>query len=290
MRLLSAFALLLCALAAPPAAAQDGDDSVRRVVLVDGTVYVGTVEDAGADPVRMVTRDGVSREFAAVRVREITPLIGGRFFRTDPVGTRLLIAPTARTQGRGEFRGDVTAVYPSVTYGASDRVDLLGSGFITFGDGLVATPLVGVKGQVVSRENLQVALGTSVVATIGGDGGGFGAIPYVVATIGDATGAVHLGAAGAVGGGFGNGIDVAQGVVLGLGADKQLNNGIKVFVEGYVGVDLSGDTDPGTGLLVVPGVRFFGERFAFDVVGFVATDFDTVVGFAPLPIRASYRF
>src|SRR5690606_41294546 len=80
----------------------------------------------------------------------------------------LLLAhrPHAR---RGEFRGDLAYVFPSVTAGLSARVDLLGSGFVTFGDGALATPLVGLKGQVYDGESAKVALGTSALFTFGGD-------------------------------------------------------------------------------------------------------------------------
>src|SRR5690606_16322132 len=102
------------------ASAQERDD-LRRVVLVNGDTYVGTVADEGADPLVVVTTDGVVRQFRREQVALVAPLIRGRFFRTDPVKTRLFFAPTARTLGGGAFRGDIVYVFPSVTAGLSDR-------------------------------------------------------------------------------------------------------------------------------------------------------------------------
>ena len=279
--------LAIASVAAPFADAQSNEE-VRRVVLKNGAIFVGTVADEQADPVVVVTRDGITRQFSRDQIDFVAPLIDGRFYRTDPVKTRLLLAPTARTQGAGGFRGDLAGYLPSVTYGINDRVDFLGSGFLVVGDGATVTPLLGLKGQVYRSERVQVALGASAVFGLGG-GGGFGAVPYGVATIGSETGSVSFGAAGAVGGVFGEELDAAEGIVYGIGGDKQINNGVKLFVESYVGVGLDGGGE--VGLLVLPGVRFFGNSFALDVIGFFATDFESQpIGFAPIPARLSYRF
>ncbi|MEM0964046.1 MAG: hypothetical protein AAGK21_16075 [Bacteroidota bacterium] len=281
--LLAPLALLL---AIPTLQAQD---DLRRVVLINGDVYVGVVEDETADPVTIRTTDGIERRFAQAEIDFIAPLIRGRFFRTDPVKTRFFLAPTARTLGAGEFRGDLTYFYPSVTAGLSDRVDLLGSGFVTFSNGNFATPLIGVKGQVYASESAQVALGASTVILLADDPA-FGAIPYAVATFGDETRAFSIGAGGLIGGAAGE-LEFAEGLVYGLGAETQINNGVKLFVEALGTIGLSDSSaDVGEGLLVLPGVRFFGDRFAFDLIGFIATDFENVYGFAPVGARASYGF
>ena len=287
-RFAPALVALIALLGLAPAASAQASDELRRVVLKNGTIYVGTVADETADPLIVVTRDGVTRQFSRDQIDFVAPLINGRFYRTDPVKTRLLLAPTARTQGAGEFRGDLAGYLPSVTYGINDRVDFLGSGFFLVGDGVTVTPLLGLKGQVYRGERVQVALGASAIFALG-DGTGFGAVPYGVATIGSETGSVSFGAAGAVGGAFDSGLDAAEGVVYALGGDKQINNGVKLFVESYVGVALDGGGE--VGLLILPGVRFFGNNVALDVIGFFATDFEgKPVGFAPIPARLSYRF
>ena len=273
--------LALVALLLVPAALAQSNAELRRVVLINGEVYVGVVADETADPVVVRTRDGIERSFPRDQVELVAPLIRGRFFRTDPVRTRFTIAPTARTLGGGSTRADL---YPSVTVGLSDRVDGLATGFLSFGDGGVVSPLLGLKGQVYATETAQVALGTSVLFAFGGDDFGFLAVPYGVVTLGDETRAVTFGAGGALGSVDGE-IEVANSAVLGLGGEVQVNNGVKLFVEALT---IVGEGD--SGLLLLPGVRLFGDRFAFDIIGFVATDFEDVYGFAPIPARLSYRF
>ena len=287
--LLGAFVALLLSTAA---VAQSNED-LRRVVLINGDVYVGTVADESADPIVVTTTDGIERRFPRSQVDFVGPLINGRFFRTDPVQTRLFVAPTARTLGGGEFRGDLTYFYPSITAGVSDNVDLLATGFLSFGtgdgDSGLITPLIGLKARIYKSESVQVAVGTSAIFLLGGDDGAAGALPYAVATFGDETRAFSVGVGGLVGA-VGGELDVANGLLYGLGGETQVNNGVKLFIEalGIVGTGDSNDFD--TGLLVLPGVRFFGDKFAFDVIGFVATDFERLYGFAPVGARASYAF
>ena len=285
----------LVALLLSTAALAQSNEDLRRLVLINGDVYVGVVANENADPVVITTTDGVQRRFPRAQVDFIAPLINGRFFRTDPVKTRLFFAPTARTLGGGEFRGDLAYVYPAITAGVSDNVDLLATGFLSFGvnggDGGFITPLVGFKARVLNGEQTQVAVGTSAVFLIGDGDSAVGAVPYAVATFGDETRSVSVGA-GALVGAAGGEVDIANGVVYGLGAESQINNGVKLFVEalGIVGVGDDGADDIGQGLVILPGVRFFGDRFAFDVIGGIATDFDQVYGFAPVGFRASYSF
>lgn len=293
--LFAAFAVVFTLLALAPAAQAQADDDVRRVVLLNGDVYVGVVEDEMADPVVIVTQDGVRREFRRAQVDFIAPLINGRFFRTDPVKTRFFVAPTARTLGGGEFRGDLTYIFPSITAGVSDRVDFLASGLLGFAssggdDEVFFTPLVGLKGQVYSAERTKVALGLSAQVQLGGGSTAASGIPYIVGTFGDETQAFTVGVGGALGS-FDGEVEIVNGVLYGFGFERQVNNGVKLYVEA-LGTFGAGGTDDelSEGLLILPGVRFFGSRFAFDVIGFLATDFDTVVGFAPVGARASYSF
>lgn len=303
------FATLVATASFAPTAGAQTDAEVRRVVLLNGDVYVGVVEDETADPVVIVTRDGVRREFRQDQVEMIAPLIRGRFFRTDPVGTGLVIGPTARTQGGGAVRVGLTAIVPTVNVGVSDRVDLTGAGGFSFGsEGGGFLPLLGIKGSVVQRDGLTVALGASGAAVLGSeyedyqcdefgctvtsrDNDSFLAIPYGVVTVGDETRAATFGVAGFVGGVEGEGFSVADGVALWAGGELQLNNGVKLIGEAITAV---GEGD--SGVLLLPGVRLFGSSFAFDIVGFITIgDYDggdglELYGFAPIPLRLSYTF
>lgn len=110
-------------------------------------------------------------------------------------------------------------------------------------------------------------------------------MPYGVATFGDVTKSVSVGVGGLLGNIDGE-VEVADGVVLGLGGEYQINNGVKLIGEALTLVSGEGDT----GVLLLPGVRLFGERFAFDIFGFLAVGEGEAVGFAPLPSRVSYTF
>ena len=100
-RILAAFfALLFLA----PALHAQTDGELRRVVLIDGTVIVGTVVDESADPVVVVTEAGVEQRVPRAQVELVAPLIEGRFFRIDPTRTRLVLTPTGRTLGAGRTR------------------------------------------------------------------------------------------------------------------------------------------------------------------------------------------
>lgn len=264
--------LALLLLAAPFARAQEGPP-LRRVVLIDGSVYVGTVADEAADPLVVVTTDGVSRTFAQAQVEAVTPLIRGRFFRTDPVRTRLFVSPTARTVGDGRVRLSVLGA-PNVAVGLSDRVDVSATGYFALGDGAAVLPLLGMKGTVVQAEGVSVALGASVIVPIGANvSGAFAAFPYAVASFGDETRSVNIGVTGAFGGDGDGEFAVGQGAALSIGAETQLNNGVKLVVDGIVPVG-GADEAFGEGTrvrgLILPGVRLFGNRFAFDVFGAIA--------------------
>ncbi len=305
--LVAVVAVLAFAALAPAARAQSNAE-VRRVVLVNGDVYVGVVEDEAADPIVLVTRDGIRREFRRDQVDVIAPLIRGRFFRTDPVGTGLVVAPTARTQGAGAVRVGVTGFVPTVNVGVSDRVDLTGAGVVSFGsEGGGFIPLVGLKAAVVDREGMSVALGVSAAALLGSSyesyecgefdctvtersDDGFLAVPYGVVTMGDETRAFTAGVAGFIGG-VDNEVNLADGVAVWIGGETQLNNGVKLIGEALTAVG-SGDS----GVVLLPGVRLFGDSFAFDIVGFITIGDYTgddgldLYGFAPIPLRLSYTF
>ena len=265
LRFLSLAAVLL--LAAPLVRAQ-ADPALRRVVLTDGTVYVGTVADESADPVVVVTTDGVSRTFARRAVELVAPFIRGRFFRTDPVRSRLFFSPTARTLGGGQVRLSFLGA-PNVAVGLTDRVDASATGYFALGDGGGVLPLLGIKGTVLQSENLSVAFGASVLipfadnSDINGTVVGF---PYGVVTLGDETRSVSVGLTGIVGRDGSNGsFEVGNGAALSLGGETQINNGVKLLVDGIVPI-----TDGFSGAAAFPGIRLFGNRFAFDVFGIVA--------------------
>ncbi len=274
--------LLLLALAAlclaSAAHAQSGPDT-RRVVLTNGTILVGTVADETADPVVIVTRDGVEQRVPRAQVAEITPLIGGRFFRVDPTRTRLVLSPTGRTLGRGRTRvGTLVYIVPNATVGVSDRIDLSGTAFIGFGgDDFAFVPVVGGKVGLVDTGTFAAAVGTNVGLAFGGGDEAALITPYAAMTVGSETRSASASVTGFVGGDLGAGdFETADGVLLSFGGEAQVNNGVKLLVDVLATV---GEGDDGVALL--PGVRLFGDRYSVDVFGAIGIADGDVIGFAP---------
>ncbi|HEX8298139.1 MAG TPA: hypothetical protein VF594_03190 [Rubricoccaceae bacterium] len=211
------------------------------------------------------------------------------FTGVDPTRTRTVLAPTARTLGRGETRlGTTLYILPTVTHGIADRVDLYGAGIFVFGGGGGGVLVFGGKGAVVDGPGFGLAVGSTFVLPFSGDSdvnGAFVALPYGVATIGDNARSVSLGVTGVVGGDFSSGdFEAGEGVLLSLGAETQVSNRVKLLADVYVPV-AEGDS----GVSILPGVRFFGTNVSVDLYGaFVVASGDTG-GFAPIA-NFSYRF
>ncbi|PAP76411.1 hypothetical protein [Rubrivirga marina] len=262
-------------------AAQAQSDALRRVVLADGTVLVGFVADEGADPVVLTTESGVEQRIPRAQVVEIAPLIAGRFFRLDPTRTRLVLSPTGRTLGGGRTRvGTLLYIVPNATVGLNDRLDLGGTLFFSFGsDYLSAVPVVGAKFGVVDTGSFALAVGGNVGTALGEDTDGtFVATPYAAVTIGDEIRSLSASVTGLIGASLSAGdIDAADGVLLAVGGEAQLNNGVKILAD--VGVPIA---EGGSGAVVAPGVRFFGDRYSVDLFGVLGVADGEFGGFAPI--------
>lgn len=281
-----AFPFLALLLFANAVHAQDAE--IRRIVLTNGTVLVGTIEDESADPLVVVTREGIEQRVPRDRVREITGLISGRFTRLDPSRTRLFISPTGRALGRGNKRFSAYYIFPSLAVGVTDRVDVSVGGTVPLitSDGAGFALNLNAKGQVLPLENGGVALGTSALIPISTEDGipGFLGTVYGVATFGSATTGVTLGITGAYitdleDAEFGNGAAILVGV------DHQISDSFKLISENLLFVN----DQENAGLLSL-GVRIFGDRLAGDAaVALVAADGEFVT--IPVPyLGVSYTF
>lgn len=269
--------LLVCLLSA----AASAQDAPRRVVLTDGSVVVGVVTDEAADPVVVLTASGIEQRIPLARVARIEDLAAGHFVRVDPTRTRLVFSPTGRTLGRrGQTRlGLLSVIVPNVTYAVTPSVDVGGAGLFFFGSDGGGILVPGVKAQVVRAPGLDVALGASLAVPVGADlDGGVAVTPYLAATVGSETRAATVGVTGLLGGSYETGdFEAADGVLLSLGGETQMSSSVKLLAEILVPI---GEGD--SGVMVLPGVRFFGDRFSADVFGFVALVDNATYGFAPL--------
>ena len=292
--------LALVALALAPAALAQTSTDTRRVVLVNGTVLVGTVADEDADPVVILTADGVEQRVPRAQIAEITPLLDGRFTRYDPAGTRLFFSPTARSLGAGRKRFSAYYLFPSLAVGVTDRVDLSGGATIPLiSTGGAAIGLNGnVKVTLVERDGFAAAIGGNLLLPLSTEAsppGAFGTV-YALGTFGGEAGAVTVGAYGAFLTSFEDDVDseLADGTALLLGFERQISDRFKFISENYVVLVFSEDfqgertTDFGFGTLT--GVRFFGDQLAGDIavaLGAAEGEFSTI----PIPyLGLSYTF
>ena len=273
-RLLFALVLLLLA---PAVLAQTSTDT-RRVVLANGTVLVGTVADETADPVVIVTTDGVEQRVPRAQVVEITPLIDGRFFRVDPTRTRLVISPTGRTLGRGRTRvGTLVYVVPNATVGLNDRFDVSGTAFVSFGgDDFAIAPVVGGKFGLVDTGSFAAAVGTNVGFAFSGGDGGVLVTPYAAVTLGSELRSVSASVTGFAAGEFGGEFVTGDGALLAFGGEAQVNNGLKLLLDTFIPIS-EGDAV----VALLPGIRLFGDRYSVDVFGGIGFGDGGVGGFAP---------
>lgn len=267
---IAVFAALLLATTLSSTAWAQSNAEVRRVILVDGTVVVGTVVDENADPVVVVTRDGIEQRIPRSRIEKIGPALAGGIYRLDPTRTRLVFTPTGRTLGRsGTIRvGTTFYVLPTATFAVTDRVDVTGAGIFLGGGALLVG---GAKAQLLDTDMVDAAVGFTVGAPLGSEDvdGLLITTPYAVATLGSELRSVTVGVSGLFGGDVSSGdFELADAAILNLGGEFQLSNRLKVLGEAIVPI-VEGD---GAGAVFAPGLRVFGDTWSFDLYGIYTTD------------------
>ena len=309
-RLAPALAVLALLLAfASSAGAQEAAPTPKRIVLVDGSVIVGAVVDELADPVVVVSPNGVEQRVPQSRIVEITDLLDGQFTRYDPASTRLFFSPTARSLSAGTKRFSAYYLFPSLAFGVTDRVDVsVGSTipFISSGGSFIAIN-GNLKATLVQSDGFAAAVGGSATVPLasGAETSGVAGTLYGLATIGGEASAVTLGAYGFYLFDFDGEVEdnLANGTALLVGLEKQISDRFKLVSENYVvlafgeEVDFdpqtgegttSGTTDVAFGTL--SGVRFFGDKLAADIavaLGAYEGEFSTI----PIPyLGLSYTF
>ncbi len=239
-----------------PARASDG--RLDRVLLSNGTEYVGRIVDDG-DPLRIELVDGEVVELprdrvAAVRTVKGT-LVGGELWPEDPNASRLFFTATGRNLAAGS--GTFNAYYgliPFVAVGITDRFTLAGGTPLFFG-GDERLFYVAPKFQVVRAGRVQVGVGVLALHVTGGSEDG-SYLAYGVATVGSTP---HRGLTAGIGWGRSDG-EWASRPALMLGGDHRASKRIKLITENY----LIPDRDSNFGI-VSAGIRIMGERLAADL-------------------------
>jgi hypothetical protein len=167
----------------------------------------------------------------------------------DPNGTRMFIAPTARTLPKGDVLISAIAVFPLVQVGVTDRIEAGLGVFPAFSNPNGPPFLLTAKVQVSRRPSTQASIGVLHFAVFGEANLG---IAYGVVTHGTSDNAVTMG------GGYvyvHSGGEVNRAPVAIAGVERRLNGRVKAMVEGYF-FDGGG--------LVTGGIRLMRRRFSAD--------------------------
>ncbi len=229
-----------------------------RVVLFDGSLILGTVEQEEPDTVRFRTAGGVRFSLPRSQIKSIEWLAGeiqnGRYLRSGPNHTRLLFAPTARPlkKGQGYFSA-YEVFFPFLAYGLGFNSTLAG-GISIFPGASAQLFYLAPKVTVYNSENLSLAGGVLYLnATKAFEDFEGAGIVYGVGTYGTE----QVSATAGLGWGF-FGEDFADDPILMLGGDLRLSNSVKLVSENWF--PPKSDVYP-----LSLGVRFFGDRLAADI-------------------------
>lgn len=246
------------ALAPATAAAQvpersAASDTLVEVRLAGGSTLFGRVVEERGDALVFETLSGERLEAPrqSVRVRPARGrIVRGELWHEDPGGTRLFLAPTARTLRQGAAYAGATWILPSAGYGATDD--------LTLAAGLPGVVAAKVRG--LDRPRVQLAAGASTFRWLAAREPGcvrncdappvvWHGIVYGVGTFGGGDDALHAG----------TGVHWGDGgteVPVMLGGERRISRRLKLLTENWI--------IPGRSGAASAGVRRVGDRWALD--------------------------
>ena len=255
--------------------------TVHRIVLNDGSEFVGTIQSQDSSQVGFLSLSRITMRIPREQIKTIERLSGtvvsGEFRQTDPNYTRLFFAPTGRAlkSGQGYF-STYDIFFPFLAVGIGDVLTLAG--------GMSLIP--GAESQIFyiapkitpfHLKNVDLSAGLLYVNVTSGSASGVG-IVYGIGTYGTSDGAVTAG----LGWGFAEG-ELSNKPILLLGGEFRVARNIKFITENWI--------PPGTDLIVFSfGIRFFGESLAADL-GFIRPSRFGSSGFPFIPwVGFAYNF
>jgi hypothetical protein len=244
----------------------------KKVVLCDGNEILGTLVRARLDTLTIRTPGGLEFTVPDSSIEKITEPHGkagqGRWRRTDPNQSRLFFAPTARKlkPGSGYF-ADYYVFFPTLAVGVLDFFSVSGGmSLIPGADSQVF--LLAPKLTFNPARNAGISAGFMTLKVP--DEKAF-TLGYSVATVDGAGGGITIGAGVPVN------RESSRNVILLIGAETQVANGLKLITENWIvtGADGFG--------LFSGGVRFFGERLSVDLALITTRDVFNSRGFPFIP-------
>ncbi len=236
---------------------EDSESTVylSKVVLKDGTEYIGEIVQHTEQVVIMKTHSGVLITIQVDKILKIGPAIDYKEPVKkpvkDPADSRLFFTGTGRTLGKGNSLLSVYEVFfPAFTYGLTDNIDIgIGASVVS---GLSEQLLfIAPKLQLYENKGFSLATGLLYLNTTALEGDG-GAIVYGVGTI--------AGKKLSFTGGFGAPLNHSfSGVpVVILGGEYQASRSIKFITENML---FAGDYES----VMSFGIRFFSQRISVDL-------------------------
>jgi hypothetical protein len=236
------------------------EQKLTRIVLIDGSEFIGTIIKEDEFTVVFKTTGGIIMNIPKEKVKLIEQLdFGGRRYRrVDPNQTRLFIAPTARALKGGQAYLSVYEIFfPVVGVGITN--------FLLFEGGISLFPFakeqlyyVNLKLTPIQVDKFSISVGGAHLGVTGGDfsfGMFYGGISFGSSESG-------------IGVGFGLPsakiweFDLKFEPVFVIGGGIQVSNSVKLVSENWIGNLESPQIYP------IFGIRFFGEKLAADL-GFI---------------------
>ena len=229
-----------------------------QIVLKSGREITGFL--VGQDSLRVMlrTQDGLKIEISRQDIGSIVEVKSEKYEFDDPNYSRLLFSPTGwpLRKGHGYF-SDTYVFFPSVAYGLTDNLSLLG-GFSIF-------PGVSLEDQIyflaprIGTRFVNGALSAGLLWISAGEKHRFGMF-YGVGSIGDRDRSLTAGV------GFGyaskeSGYEISNPILL-IGGNLRLSRHISLLTENWIITESSFDIESEPFSLAL---RFFGRRLSADL-------------------------
>jgi hypothetical protein len=240
------------------------EQKLTRIVLIDGSEFIGTIIKEDEFTVVFKTTDGIIMNIPKEKVKLIEQLdFGGRRYRrVDPNQTRLFIAPTARTLKGGQAYLSVYEIFfPVVGVGITN--------FLLFEGGISLFPFakeqlyyVNLKLTPIQVDKFSISVGGAHLGVTGGDIG-FGMF-YSGISFGSSESSLGIGVGFPYLGRIWDfKLEFSSEPVFVIGGGIQVSNSVKLVSENWI---LTFEFPQS--VFPIFGIRFFGEKLAADL-GFI---------------------
>lgn len=230
------------------------DENVYKITMRDGKTYEGKILYEDNQTITLEISEGVQIQIERSKIREVSPLQPlpnkKRTNKTDPNGTRLFVAPTARIQDFGlGFLSTSQILFPSISISPTDFFQLTaGVSFFPSNSFKDQFKFISPKIRIYKADNLHLGFGFTYF-----DGKNyFSTSAYLLSTLD--------GNPFSISGGFGfvhNKNRISHNPIFMIGIERKISEKSKLVSENWMHPDIPGFT-------LSLGFRFWGNNFAAD--------------------------